>query len=161
MNSNFEKKYAELSNQAASNLTKNQIVTLASMIERETITDEERPIVSGILIKRLENDWALQVDAAVQYAVANSKIKSSSSRLENYWETITKLDLEINSPFNTYKYTGLPPSPIANPGLSSLSAALNPQESSYWFYLHDPKGIIHYAEDIEGHNENVRKYLGK
>lgn len=139
----------------------NQLVTLASIIERETKTSEERPIVAGILFKRLRNRWPLQVDASLQYAVANSKLKSQNSKLENWWEPLTKDDLEIASPYNTYKYSGLPPAPIANPGLSSVKAAIYPEESPYWFYLHDSEGKIHYAKIIEEHNENIRIYLEK
>ncbi|MEK7188305.1 MAG: endolytic transglycosylase MltG, partial [Patescibacteria group bacterium] len=74
---------------------------------------------------------------------------------------LTREDLEINSPYNTYKFTGLPPTPIANPGLSSIKAALYPEESAYWFYLHDAKGNIHFAKTIEEHHKNVREFLGK
>ena len=138
-----------------------EIVTMASILERETITTEERPIVAGILYKRLEAGWALQADAAVQYAVASSKTNSQNLKLENYWEALTKEDLEVNSQYNTYKYRGLPPAPICSPGLSSIEAAINPQESDYWFYLHDPEEKIHYAQTIDEHNQNVAKYLGK
>lgn len=137
-----------------------QIITMGSMVERETITDKERPIVAGILFKRLKAGWALQVDAALQYAVASQKCKGVLRNCE-WWSTLTKEDLQIPSRYNTYKYSGLPPTPIANPGLSSIRAALFPEESEYWFYLHDSKGQIHYAKTIEEHNENVSKYLGK
>ncbi len=130
-------------------LTKNQVI-LASLIERETKTDEERPVVAGILLNRLNIGMALQVDASVQYAVGNS---------ENWWPVLTREDLSINSPYNTYKFPGLPPAPIANPGLSSLRAAANPEESDYFYYLHDSEGLIHYAETLEEHNANVAKYL--
>jgi UPF0755 protein len=125
---------------------------MASIIERETKTNEERPVVAGILWKRLENDWPLQVDATLQYAIANS---------ETWWPILTKEDLEINSSYNSYKFTVLPPTPIASPGLSSIKASANPQDSDYWFYIHDPEAQIHYAETIEEHNNNIRKYLGK
>lgn len=140
----------------------NQFMVMASIIERETKTDEERPVVAGILWKRLETDgWLLQVDASVQYAVTNSKLKTQSSKLDNYWPILTKEDLDINSPYNSYKSASLPPTPIANPGLSSIKAAVFPENSNYWFYIHDRDGGIHYAETIEQHNNNVRKYLGK
>jgi UPF0755 protein len=67
----------------------------------------------------------------------------------------------INSPYNTYKFTGLPPSPVASPGLSSIRAALNPQSSGYLFYLHDKEGLVHYARTLAEHNQNIRKYLEK
>jgi UPF0755 protein len=145
----------------------NQIIVMASIIERESAKDIERPVVSGILWKRLETDgWLLQADATVQYAVANENCKT---RLRQgidetsceWWPILTKDDLEISSPYNSYKLKSLPPSPIANPGLASIEAAVFPEESQYWFYIHDPEGEVHYAETVVEHNSNVRKYLGK
>lgn len=136
------------------------IITVASLVERETRTDEERPVVAGIMYKRLKAGWPLQVDAALQYAVGSSKCQMPYAKC-NWWTPLTKEDMEINSPYNSYKLTGLPPAPIASPGLSSIKAAIYPEESDYWFYIHDSKGIIHYAKTIEEHNDNIRKYLGK
>jgi UPF0755 protein len=139
-----------------------QFIIMASIIERETITDEERPVVSGILWKRLETDgWLLQADASVQYAVANVKCQNSNVKCSEWWQILAKEDLEINSPYNSYKFAALPPTPIANPGLSSIKAAVFPEDSNYWFYIHDADGNIHYAETINQHNRNVRQYLGK
>jgi UPF0755 protein len=137
------------------------IVIMASLIERETKTGEERLIVAGILWKRLNANWPLQVDASVQYAVANVNCPTSNIKCSNWWPILTKDDLEIKSPFNSYKYTSLPPSPISNPGTSSIEAASHPQDSDYWFYIHSPDGEIHYAKTIEEHNLNIKKYLGK
>lgn len=131
----------------------NQIITMASIIERETKTFEERPVVAGILYKRLKAGWPLQADATLQYAIANSKFP------KNWWEPLTKDDIALNSPYNTYKFKGLPPGPIANPGLSSIKAGVYPQKSEFWFYLHDSKGQVHYAKDIKEHNENIRTYI--
>lgn len=136
-----------------------QIVTMASMIERETKGDEERPIVAGILYKRLEAGWPLQVDATVQYAVASSECTFEDC--DDWWPVLTKSDMAIESPYNSYLNRGLPPTPVANPGLSSIRAAVDPVDSPYWFYIHDDSGNIHYAKTIEEHNANVRKYLGK
>lgn len=140
----------------------NQIITLASLIERETRTSEERPMVSGIILNRLGAGWPLQVDASVQYAVASQRVKNTQE-LENikYWDTLTKDDLEIDSPYNLYKVQGLPPAPICSPGVTSLKAAIYPERSDYWYYLHDTEGNIHYSKTLEEHNDNVRKYLGK
>lgn len=132
----------------AENPLTNQIIILASLIEREAKDDTDRRLVSGILIKRLENDWPLQVDATVQYAVNISP---------NWWAPIT--DTKYPSPYNTYLHTGIPPKPICNPGLASISAAQNPQNSSYWYYLSGTDGITRYATDLAGHNLNVDKYL--
>lgn len=144
----------------ASGFSLDEIVTMASIIERETKTVDERPVVAGILYKRLKAGWPLQADATVQYAVANSKIKTLNSKPNNWWLAPSVEDKEIDSTYNTYKYKGLPPAPIANPGLSSIRAAIYPSDSPYWFYIHDDNGKIYYAETIEEHNENVRSYLG-
>lgn len=142
----------------SSNYEEKELVTLASLIERETKSDDERRLVAGIFLKRLENGWPLQVDAAVQYAVANKRCLSSFAQCE-WWPILTKADLEINSNFNTYKFRGLPPSPIANPGLSSLKAAIFPEDSPYWYYIHDAEGKIYFAKSLEEHNENIRRFL--
>jgi len=162
MGNTFDRRLADYETEIAnSDLTLNQIVILASLIERETITDEERPIVAGILIKRADADWPLQVDATVQYALASAKCRNQTTECDWWPRPLTKDDIAISSPLNTYKYPGYPPSPISNPGLSSLKAAIFPEDSDYWFYLHDSKGKIDYAETIEEHNRNVAKYLGK
>ena len=135
-----------------SNLTFSESVILASIIERETKTDAERPVVAGILMNRIEDGMPLQVDASVQYAVGTSK---------NWWPILSLADLKTDSRYNTYKYQGLPSSPIANPGLSSLTAAFTPAANDYWYYIHDSKGQIHYARTLAEHNANIAKYLGK
>jgi len=136
----------------ASNLSFADSVILASLLERETKTDVERPIVAGIILNRIKIGMPLQVDASVQYAVGTSK---------KWWPDLTLADLKIKSPYNTYENSGLPPSPIANPGLSSLKAAFAPESSDYLYYIHDSTGQIHYAKTLAEHNANVRKYLGK
>ena len=135
-------------------------IIVASLIERETLNDEERPVVAGIIFKRLKNGWPLQIDATVQYASATERCKNRLSDCD-WWQTVTKDEIGLTSRFNTYKYPGLPPSPIANAGLTSLNAAMSPEESSFWFYLHDPSGAIHYAKTLEEHNLNISRYLGK
>ncbi|MFZ3301163.1 MAG: endolytic transglycosylase MltG [Microgenomates group bacterium] len=139
------------------NATREQII-MASLLERETFADSEKPIVAGVLFKRLENDWPLQVDATLQYAKDSSKFKTISSS-NKYWEPIYSNDKEIDSPFNTYKNLGLPPAPISNPGLSTIEASINPEESDYWYYIHDNSGKIHFARDLSEHNANIAKYL--
>lgn len=123
------------------------VITMASLIEEETRIERERNIVAGILWKRLDAGMGLDVDATLRYALG----KRSSP--------LTAADLEIDSPYNTRRYRGLPPGPIANPGLSSIRAALHPEESPYWYYLHDASGRIHYARTNDEHNENKRKHL--
>lgn len=139
-------------------LTLDEIITLASIIERETKTDAERPIVAGILMNRLDMGMALQTDAAVQYAVGSSKCNLGDKEC-NWWPVLTRDDLEIESPYNTYKYPGLPPAPIANAGLSSIRATIQPVETDYLYYIHDSEGGAHFSTDLKGHNENIRKYL--
>jgi len=145
----FGSKTANLS--ATSDLSFNQRIVLASIIERETKTEAERPVVSGILANRLNGGMPLQVDASVQYAVGT---------LKNWWPILSRDDLKIDSNYNTYKFPGLPPGPICNPGLSSLKAAFNPTKTDFWYYIHDGQGQIHYAKTLSEHNANVAKYLG-
>lgn len=125
-------------------------VILASLVERETKGDAEKPIVAGILKKRLDAGWPLQLDATVQYL---------AGREGEWWPETTLLDRQRPSPYNTYLHQGLPPGPIANSGLPSIRAVLNPQDSPYWYYLHDSDGQIHYAETIEDHEANIATYI--
>lgn len=139
-----------------------QIVVLAAIIERETKTPEERPIVSGILKKRLEAKMPLQVDATLQYLTGNKRCGTNLRQPPldcDWWQPPAIQDKKLQSPFNTYTNRGLPPSPIANPGLSSIKAAIYPEDSPYWYYLHDSEGKIHYAKSLEDHNQNIAKYL--
>lgn len=139
------------------NATKEQII-MASLLERETFADSEKPLVAGVLFKRLDNDWPLQVDATLQYAKDSAKFKIATTT-NKYWDPIYSADKEIDSPFNTYKKLGLPPAPISNPGISTITASINPEESDYWYYIHDNSGKIHFAKDLVEHNSNIDKYL--
>jgi len=162
LTNNFERKYSLEMKRAAQtkSLTQDQVVILASIVERECRTEKDRPLVAGILIKRWQEDWPLQADATVQYALANQKKDSADWQEFEWWpQRITKNDLQIDSPYNTYKYKGLPPTPISNPGLDSLQAVINSQSSDYWFYLSDSQGEIHYAQTAKEHNQNIEKYL--
>jgi UPF0755 protein len=106
----------------------------------------------------------LEADATLQYALGNLKFKIENLKLAevDFWpKEITAEDLKLDSPYNTRKYRGLPPTPISNPGLNSLRAAVFPQESPYWFYLSDKEGRMHYAQTLQQHNENVARYLKK
>jgi UPF0755 protein len=132
-------------NNKISDVTYKQVI-MASMLERETFADSEKSIVAGILYKRIKNDWPLQVDATLQY-------------IKGDWKPVYSIDKELKSPFNTYKNLGLPPSPISNPGLSSIEAAISPEESEYWYYIHDNDAKIHFAKTLEEHNANIAKYL--
>jgi UPF0755 protein len=135
----------------------NEIAIIASLIERETKTDEERPIVAGVLYNRLRRGWSLQVDATVQYAMATDNCRGKTEC--NWWPVIRLADYEYNSSFNTYRIPGLPPFPIANPGKKALEAAADPADTEYMFYLHGKDGEIRFARTNEEHNANKRNYL--
>jgi UPF0755 protein len=123
---------------------------MASLIEREARIDTSRQMVSGILWKRLDNAWPLQVDATLQY------VKGGKN---DWWPEPLAVDKSLNSPYNTYQNTGLPPAPIANPSLSSIKAALSPTDSAYWYYISDLQGNMHYGVTLDDHNANVNQYL--
>lgn len=143
-----------------SGLEMNQILTLASLVERETKHPSDRAIVAGILLKRLKNSWPLQIDASVQYAVGTKKCSSTIGPGCDWWpDSLSKDDLNINSRFNTYLNKGLPPGAICNPGLSSIRSVLQPKNTDYWFYISDKNGLMHYAKTSTEHNTNVGKYL--
>ncbi|MFH0863971.1 MAG: endolytic transglycosylase MltG [Candidatus Gottesmanbacteria bacterium] len=153
---NFNNKFtSELQKEATkTGLTVNQVLILASIVEKEASGEKDRSVIAGILLKRLKKDWPLQVDATVQYALGYQPEERS------WWKkAITNFDKKIKSPYNTYENTGLPPGPICNPGLASIGAAVSPQDSVYWFYLHDPEGNVHYAKTMEEHEANIAKYL--
>lgn len=137
----------------------NQVITLASIVERETLTDEERPVVAGVLLKRMEIGMPLQTDATLQYITGTQRCTLGFRPDCDWWEPPTIADKETRSAYNTYINRGLPPAPIANPGLQSVKAVIYPQESPYLYYIHDKDGKIHYAATIEEHNANVAKYL--
>lgn len=163
LTNNFEKKYSLELELAAKKkgLTEDQVVNLASIVERECRAGKDRPVVAEILLKRWQENWPLQADATIQYALGSERCNQGiMPQAEcNYWEPARKSDLQINSPFNTYQFRGLPPTSICNPGLASIEAVIYPQETDYWFYLSDKEGEIHYAETIEEHEENIEKYL--
>ncbi|OGG04977.1 hypothetical protein A2Z33_06830 [Candidatus Gottesmanbacteria bacterium RBG_16_52_11] len=129
-------------------------VVLASLIEREGKTDDDRPVIAGILLNRLRLKMPLQVDATLQYALGYQADSKS------WWKKTLSADDKSNpSPYNTYINTGLPPEPIANPGLSAIRAVGKPAVSDYLYYIHDENGTIHYARTLEEHNANVASYL--
>ena len=161
---NFENKFDSDLRVAAvrSGLSQEQVLILASMVEREVASDRDRPLVAGILIKRWLNNWKLQVDASVQYALADrliTRVESSGYDGFGWWPKVRSKDLEIDSPYNTYLKTGLPPGPICSPGLASIKAVIFPQSSDYWFYLSDPSGVTHYSRTNQEHISSVEKYL--
>ena len=152
MRGNFDTKYATL-NANNTNLTKEEIVILASLIEREAITDAEKPIIAGILLNRLNLAMPLQVDATIQYA------KGKNPQTQKWWEEVALEEYKsILSDYNTYLFVGLPPKPISNPGIVALRAAVSPVDTDYLYYLHDKDRKIRYAKTLSEHNANIEKY---
>ncbi len=153
--SNFNQKALAALSQDKNNLKENLI--LASLIEKEAADYQSRVIIAGILKKRLENHMPLQIDATICYV----KEQVLGIPYKNCYPIKTS-DLKIQSPYNTYLNTGLPPAPISNPGLSAIEAAINPKSSPYWYYLSDPKtGKIIFAENYAEQQKNELKYLGR
>lgn len=152
---NYNIKFTEAKSDATNNtMTNQEVVIFASLLEREGRSLESKRNIAGILLNRLKLGMPLQVDASVQYA-RDSKIP----RPKTYWEPATKADLSIASPYNTYKNTGLTPTPICNPGYNSLYATLHPIESDNLFYITGNDNKMHYAKTLDEHNQNIKNYL--
>jgi UPF0755 protein len=134
------------------------MLILSSIVEREVRLEKDRPVVAGILIKRWRSDWPLQADATIQYLKADLNCRNRGVNCD-WWEPVSGADLDIDSPYNSYLYRGLVPGPICNPGLASIQAVSNPQDTDYWFYLSDYSGEVHYARTNEEHSENIERYL--
>jgi UPF0755 protein len=132
-------------------LTQNfhEVVTLASIVEKETSVASERPLVAGVFQNRLRHRIGLATDPSVIYAALLAG---------RYRGTIYQSDLSFDSPYNTYRYYGLPPGPIANPGRASLEAALRPLPTDYLYFVADNKGGHNFARTIDEHNRNVAAY---
>ena len=126
-------------------LIRHEIVTLASIIEREAQLKPEGPRISSVFHNRLKRNWRLQADPTVLYALGNPK------------RPLTKADLSVDSPYNTYKYKGLPPGPIANPGIDSIIAALRPAKTDYLYFVAIGEGKHHFSKTLSEHNSMVRK----
>ena len=143
-------------------LTAEQGVILASIVEREARSDKARTEVASILLKRLNIGMALNADATIQYILGyqpeeNPPAGTKSDLVGGWWKRhLTREDLKVKSPYNTYLHSGLPPTPICNPSLASLQAVANADSSTpYLYYYHDSKGNSHYGKTLEGHNANV------
>lgn len=122
------------------------LITLASLVEREVRFPEDRPIVAQVLLKRLKLNMPLQTDATLQYLMETPK------------EDVSIEDTQIDSPYNTYQHTGLPPGPIANPGMAAIEAVLHPAETDYLYFVADRRGHNHYANTYEEHLNLVNQY---
>ncbi|MBI2621185.1 MAG: endolytic transglycosylase MltG [Candidatus Levybacteria bacterium] len=152
MINNFNEKFAPYFEQAAAkNIKWTTVLKIASLIEREAAGREDMSLISGIIWNRLENNQRLDIDATIQYAIGK--------RSGNWWSRVSGSDIRnTDSVYNTYKYSGLPPTPIANPSLSAIKAALNPRQTECFYYLHS-SGQIYCSVTYEEHLENIKKYL--
>lgn len=148
MKANFNYRTAALRIQAAaSGHSFGDIVKMASIVEDEATSTADRRVIAGILWKRLAMNMPLQVDPPFFYVLGKTSAE------------LTAADLAVDSPYNLYRHTGLPPTPIGNPGLDALEAAMHPTATPYLFYLSGSDGVMHYATDLSGHIANRRKYL--
>jgi len=125
------------------------IVTLASLVERETPKPDERPLVAGVFENRLSKNMRLQCDPTVIYALEQTG---------QYQGTLTGDDLRFDSPYNTYEHGGLPPGPIGNPGEVSLTAAMSPEKTPFLYFVANTQGGHFFAATLEEHNRNVTRY---
>lgn len=155
---NFHKKVTqtEIGKAEEKGLSTEELVTIASLVEREVKFDQDRPLVASVILNRLKIGMKLDIDATVQYAIGYQP------KEKTWWKkNLTNDDLVVNSPYNTYKNPGLPPTPICNPGLAAIKAILEAPETHYLYYISDINGKIHFAETIEEHNANINKYLNR
>ena len=135
--------------EAGSSRSLHEIVTIASMVEREARMSSERPLIAGVISNRLARGWKLEVDATVLYALGRHK------------SVVTFADLRVNSPYNTYLHPGLPPGPIANPGLASIEAALHPAATEYLYYVARADGSHVFSRTLAEHQAAVRRFRGR
>ncbi|WP_028375711.1 endolytic transglycosylase MltG [Leeuwenhoekiella sp. MAR_2009_132] len=137
-------------------LTPVEVYTLASIVQKETAKNDERPRVAGVYLNRLHNNWTLDADPTVIYAV-----KKESNNFDQVIKRVLYKDLETVSPYNTYKYAGLPPGPIIMPDLSAINAVLNPENHEYYFFVANVSkpGYHLFAKTIAQHNANRKQYI--
>lgn len=148
----FNEKIAAYATQFSSqNVKWSTGIKIASLIQREAAGSHDMPMISGIIWNRLDKGMPLQIDATIQYVKGNA--------VDGWWPVIRGKDTSIDSLYNTYLHKGLPPTPIANPGLSAIAAAANPEKTDCMFYLHDHDKQIHCAVTYAEHVENIKKYL--
>ncbi len=126
-----------------------RVVTMASIVEKETAAPDERPLVASVYYNRLAQNMALDADPSVIYAELLAG---------TYQGSLHHADLAVSSPYNTYRFPGLPPGPIGNPGRSALQAALHPDASKFLYFVSDGNGHHRFARSLEEHNRNVTAY---
>lgn len=132
---------------ASSTFSEYEVLILASILEREANSEESMRMVSGILQNRLEIGMALQTDASIEYA------------LHKPLSELTSEDLDMDTPYNTYLYPGLVPTPIGNPGLTAIEAVLHPEHTEYFYYITGDDGNFYYAKTFDEHKANIARYL--
>ena len=135
----------------AKNIKWTSALTLASIVQREAANVADMPLIAGILWNRLNQNMMLDVDATLQYIRGNTG--------NGWWAPISIADKQIDSPFNTYEHTGLPPHPISNPSLDAINAVLNPATTDCLYYLHDGNHVTHCATTYAEHQTNIQLYL--
>ena len=143
------KAFRQVAQQIGLNSDVHRTVTMASIIEKETAVPEERPIVASVYYNRLDKRIALDADPSVIYA----KLIDGS-----YQGSLHHADMQVESPYNTYRHAGLPPGPIGNPGRSSLEAAMHPATTDYYYFVSNGNGHHRFASSLEEHNRNVAAY---
>jgi UPF0755 protein len=148
----FEEQFAPLAKEAiAQNIKWTVVVNLASLVQREAAGKSDMALIAGILWNRLEQKMPLGVDATIQYLRGDTG--------KGWWAPIASADTKIASPYNTYLHAGLPPHPIANPGLDAMRAVLAPTKTDCLYYIHDTSRVIHCAVTFDEHKQNIEKYL--
>ena len=151
MGNNFNEKCQAIFKEFAENNIRNDTaVILASIIQREAASEEEMPLIAGIIWNRLLKPMPLQIDATIQYIIGEPG---------NWWRPVTTEEYKTESPYNTYLHEGKPPASICNPGLAAIESVVYDQPSDYFYYLHDSEGQIHFAETYEEHLENIKIFL--
>ncbi len=145
----FQEKFlAEHGEAVAAERGLHDVVVMASMLEREEPTDDKRPLVAGILWKRIDGGWQLGVDATSRYTLDDWNDRASFLRQLR----------DPEDPYNTRIHKGMPPTAIGNPSITALTAAISPEASEYWYYLHDGEGVLHPARDAREHERNRARY---
>jgi UPF0755 protein len=142
----------------AEGLSLGQAVTLASIVEREAVVPGERPIIASVYLNRLQRGMRLDADPTVQYALVPDAVVASATPTVYWILGLTSADLSIESPYNTYQVTGLPPGPICSPGLASLEAVAHPASTDYLYFVARPDHSHAFARTLQEQQQNVAKY---
>ncbi|MEA3313651.1 MAG: endolytic transglycosylase MltG [Caldisericota bacterium] len=130
------------------NLTLEQVIILASIVEKEVRLDEDRPLAASVFLNRMRVGMSLQADSTIVYILPGHK------------QWLSEEDYDIDSPYNTYKYAGLPPRPICNPGIKSIIAVLDAPDANYYYFITTPEGKAIFERTLEEHNRDLLKYYG-